>query len=73
MSINIGFNVDTEVTIDRTDFWDIKPCIKVDVHRRFGITYYLRHVPTHFLVSILVYFSTVKLEEIYSSKNSVDL
>jgi hypothetical protein len=37
----VGTEVPTAVTISSTVFWDVTPCSQVEVHGRFGRTYFL--------------------------------
>jgi hypothetical protein len=70
---SVGFGVLTAVTIKGTVFWVVKPCIFLEVQRRFGGTYLLHLLVTYLLlVSYLAWSSTLKIEVVYSSEMTVD-
>jgi hypothetical protein len=71
------------VVMKSTIFWDIMPCSPLKVNRRFGGIYHLhlqdqrisraRNQHESRAVGFLLgYFSTLKMEAIYSSETSVD-
>jgi hypothetical protein len=74
--MNVGFEVLTPVVMKSTIFWDITPCSPLRVNRRFGGTGGKQELclpPAFTLVSSSAYFSTLKIEAIFSFETSVDL